>query len=652
MTYKYGTYGEIVASIASLSSGAETIPVYIGTLPIHLVSGWRDRGLVNSPFKVKSLSDAQRNAGYCPDFKSYTLCEAIAAHYDSGVEGIGPIYMINVLDPAVHKSEMPQTEVLNFVNGRAVIAGNETILDSVKIARELPAELAELPAQTVEFRDKGTSKGDKGFDYAKAYAEAGIKLEGATLTYEPTGKIDPHIIHDGYVTVGLKFTKPASATHVAVKMNGQVVDDLDLTKDGDFVVGGELVEYINIADAAGNSLGDRHLEFECEWTGGETPKTALMVATNDGGYYEAGEDYEIAYNAARGGMLIQDLGTMPKNPTVTYELVDPAMVTAEDIVGDESANGELTGIQALKLLFLKEAKVANILAAPGWSGDPTVCAALGRACRKINGHFDAMYVVDIPLVGDDGEAIDTMEKAIKWKQSHEAKAQKGAIANSLPYNDERSKVCWPQALDVQDRVFHISTLCVATMLRIDQENGSVPMETPANKSVPIIKQYFGAASRNAGFDQRDADEIVSKGITTITPWATDWVLWGDHTAAYDYDEDGLDPRVIFDVSMRMLMHITNSFQLEWAPTIDQPMTRSTIDTIVNREQEKLDQYVSLGALIGYPTISFSPDDNDTTDLMNGNFTFQIAVTPTPPLKSATVKVCYTDEGFTTYWGEE
>ena len=113
-------------------------------------------------------------------------------------------------------------------------------------------------------------------------------------------------------------------------------------------------------------------------------------------------------------------------------------------------------------------------------------------------------------------------------------------------------------------------------------------------------------------------------------WAGEWVLWGDHTAAYTYGAE-VDPRAIFDVSMRMLMHITNSFQREWSPKIDEPMTRALKDQIVNREQE-----------------------NSTTDIMNGDFRWDINVTPTPPPKSASVYVAYTDAGFSVYYegGEE
>ena len=113
-----------------------------------------------------------------------------------------------------------------------------------------------------------------------------------------------------------------------------------------------------------------------------------------------------------------------------------------------------------------------------------------------------------------------------------------------------------------------------------------------------------------------------------------------------------DPRAIFDVSMRMLFHITNSFQREWGTTIDKPFTKQLRDRIINREQEKLDALVAQGALIGTPEVLFLESENSTTDMLNGDFRWDIPVTPVPPLKSATVYVAYTDTGFAAYFNSD
>ncbi|MCL2549177.1 MAG: phage tail sheath family protein, partial [Symbiobacteriaceae bacterium] len=159
---------------------------------------------------------------------------------------------------------------------------------------------------------------------------------------------------------------------------------------------------------------------------------------------------------------------------------------------------------------------------------------------------------------------------------------------------------------------------------------------------------FGEDSPNPGFDKPTSDEITQEGITTAIFFGGRWVLWGDHTAAYSFGAD-VDARAIFDVSMRMLFHIANSFQREWGLTIDKPMNRSLLDRILNREQEKLDSYVTAGGLIGNPTISFLEEKNSTAEMLNGQFRWDTQATPTPPLKAATLWVSYSDAGFRVFF---
>ena len=103
----------------------------------------------------------------------------------------------------------------------------------------------------------------------------------------------------------------------------------------------------------------------------------------------------------------------------------------------------------------------------------------------------------------------------------------------------------------------------------------------------------------------------------------------------------------------MLNYIVNSFQREWGNTIDEPMTVALRDTILNREQEKLDALVSVGALIGAPTVELVDTASaEGTDVLLGGFEWQIATTVTPPLKSATVTVSYTNAGYAVLYGDE
>ena len=494
--YLYGAYGHIGETVAQSAVQAGTTPVYIGTAPVNLVRGFADAGVINEPIKLSNMIDAQRKLGYAADWGTFTLCEVMNAHFNNTLGNIGPIYVINVLDPSAgkHRKATETTKQLSFTGGRAEFASSTIILDT------------------------------------------------------------------------------------------------------------------------------------------------LTIAMSEGGDYAEGTDYAVDYNFTKGTVIITSLiedSPLTGTLTASFYEVDDSTIEDDDIIGGVTAGGEYSGLSSIALLYPEQFAVCNLIAAPGWSQSPAVYSAMLTASQKINGHWDAFVVADLPLADGSAQAVDTITKAIAWKKNN-------------AFTGERSKVYWPQGIDNLGNIYHLSTLAVVELMRADFSHNSVPMETCGNKAIPIIKQYFGANATNRGFSQQEGKELTQNGISTAVAWGGEWVLWGDHTAAYTYGAD-VDPRAIFDVSMRMLMHITNDFQREWSPRIDEPMTRALKDEIINREQEKLDGYVSMGALLGEPQIVFLESENSTTDIMNGDFRWDIAVTPTPPLKSASVYVAYTDAGFSVYY---
>ena len=494
--YLYGAYGHIGETVAQSAVQAGTTPIYIGTAPVNLVRGFADAGVINEPIKLSNMIDAQRKLGYAADWGTFTLCEVMNAHFNNTLGNIGPIYVINILDPSEgkHRKASETTKQLSFTGGRAEFASSTIILDT------------------------------------------------------------------------------------------------------------------------------------------------LTIAKSEGGDYAEGTDYAVDYNFTKGTVIITSLiedSPLTGTLTASFYEVDDSTIENDDIIGGVTAGGEYSGLSSIALLYPEQFAVCNLIAAPGWSHSPAVYNAMLTASQKINGHWDAFVVADLPLVDGDSQAVDTITKAIAWKKNN-------------AFTGERSKAYWPQGVDNLGNIYHLSTLAVVEFMRADFSHNSVPMETCGNKAIPIIKQYFGANATNRGFSQQEGKELTQNGISTAVAWGGEWVLWGDHTAAYTYGAD-VDPRAIFDVSMRMLMHITNDFQREWSPKIDEPMTRALKDEIINREQEKLDGYVSMGALLGEPKIVFLESENSTTDIMNGDFRWDIAVTPTPPLKSATVYVAYTDAGFSVYY---
>ena len=490
MAYKHGAYGEITSSKVTDAQQADVVAAYIGTAPVNLIRGYADANIINMPVKVANMSDTQSKLGYSEDWEGFTLCEAFAEHFDNTVGNVGPIYVVNVLDPDVHKKAEKTTKELSFSNQRAEFESSDIILDTFAIA------------------DK-----TEGVDYVLEY----------------------------------DFAKGA----VVVKLLAEAADDA----------------------------------LQC-----------------------------------------------------SFNTVDPTLVKEADIIGQTTEDGQYTGLHAMKLLYQYHNAVLNLLAAPGWSHKPTVYKAMVSIVQKLNGHWDGFVNADIPLVDADGEAINTIAKAIEWK-----------AANG--YTSEFSKVYWPKGKDGSGRVFHASTAGQATMLRVDLSHDGVPFESPSNKEIMATAQYFGEDSKNKGFDQETANGLNEKGITTLCFWGGQWVLWGPHTAAYSYN-GSTDARAIFDVNIRMLMYITNSFQLDHGTKIDQPMTPQDKDTILNFEREKLDTLGGIGALIGTPTVEFLETANPVSDMMNGDFVWHFSATNTPPFKSGTARVSYTDEGFAAFFETE
>ena len=129
MMYKHGIYGEQAPTQDMLPpSGVATLPVYIGTAPVQ--QRINSEGAINKAILVYTLEQAQAAVGYSDDWGTFTLCEAIYAHFSNKIQTISPIVLINVMDPEVHISE--GTENVLIKNGIGYIQA-PAVLDSIQI---------------------------------------------------------------------------------------------------------------------------------------------------------------------------------------------------------------------------------------------------------------------------------------------------------------------------------------------------------------------------------------------------------------------------------------------------------------------------------------------------------------------------------------
>jgi hypothetical protein len=345
-----------------------------------------------------------------------------------------------------------------------------------------------------------------------------------------------------------------------------------------------------------------------------------------------GTDFSAAYTADGTKVLITDLtGTLVSPVTVTFDEVTPASVTKTEVIGGNT-DGVRTGISVAELIYQTHNLVPTIFDAPGWSQEPDIDAELKARSQNINGHWYAWVNSNIDA---SASGADTLEEAKTWKTTNS-------------YTGAGEAPCWPQAKK-GTRKFHLSTLTTVTMQQTDYNNDGVPFESPSNKPLDITGLCVDAGTAIT-FDQIQANDLNSKGIRTACFWGGKWVLWGPHTGAYEYGSE-IDARNKFDSSVRMLYHLANDFQLKYGTMVDSPMTRARVETILNDYQEYLDGLINRGALL-YGTIVFNETSNSVSDMVEGDFIFDVATTISPVGKSLTAKVRYATQGLTALFGGE
>ena len=128
--YLHGAYGQIQAVGTRVADESQGAIVYVGTAPVHTVEGGEKN--VNVPILVNNIAEARKYFGYSDDWAGYTLCEAMHVHLDS--KGVGPLVLINVLDPKTHRGDQQGNVNMAPNNGRIIIASAENIIvDSIVV---------------------------------------------------------------------------------------------------------------------------------------------------------------------------------------------------------------------------------------------------------------------------------------------------------------------------------------------------------------------------------------------------------------------------------------------------------------------------------------------------------------------------------------
>jgi phage tail sheath protein FI len=296
--------------------------------------------------------------------------------------------------------------------------------------------------------------------------------------------------------------------------------------------------------------------------------------------------------------------------SLSYHQLDPSAVTKEDIIGGyEAATGKYTGIELISQVYPKLGITPGLIVCPGWSHIVAVGTAMTAKTTGLNGVFKCMAVKDIPTA-------DVVEYSAcnEWKSKN-------------AYTDKHDIVCWPKVV-VGDYQLYFSAVLAALIAYTDNENGGVPYVSPSNKQFRITGTVL-ADGTEVYLDQLQANILNGQGIVTAINIAGTWKCWGNNTGIYPVSTDVKDR---FMPCRRMFVWWGNTFIQTYFQKVDDPMNKRLIEAIVDSENIRANGYKAKFQLAD-ARIVYIPDENPTTDLLNGKIVFHQYLTPFPPAET-------------------
>ena len=229
-----------------------------------------------------------------------------------------------------------------------------------------------------------------------------------------------------------------------------------------------------------------------------------------------------------------------------------------------------------------------------------------------------------------------------------------ALTEKETFTSEKLKVCWPY-VEIGSYIFPVSLVFNARKETVDRRNDGIPYESASNETV-VISRLCDASGNTIKQLEEEADTLNANGIATMA-FTTNmaWNTWGVCMANYSEANRGnIPPNKLNDAAVQMMDFICNDFELRFGAIVHKPMSIRQANNIVELYGKVLNAYVSEGMLIA-GTISFEASENSRADLADGQFTYTITETNTPPAKAIIANVTYDSDALDSYFeaiGEE
>lgn len=348
--------------------------------------------------------------------------------------------------------------------------------------------------------------------------------------------------------------------------------------------------------------------------------TKLGLALGDG--YNLSEALEAAFSIAG----ISKVTCIP--------ISNAKELNKSDYLGDAALG---TGIYAYEEMLRNAPSATNLVCLPSVT-DGEILAAMLALCKNADGLYASYMVYDLPLTDSELNASNYVVPA--------------SIVKNKTISDMYSTAVWGQIRTSAGHDISGAAVRAALMAKADANYG-VPARVGGNIEVPAIQGVVGLKGEEkviAKIPRSSANELSADGICTVRRRGSVYVTWGDHTSAFA-GGTVTDELARFENRIRMNAMLKNRWVMKYESIIDSPLTLQMRNDVINAEQDYLNGLVATGALIGEPKCEFIAESNPIDDIVQGNFTWNIMVTETNPLKYMLARIAFSVAGLSFYTQE-
>lgn len=348
--------------------------------------------------------------------------------------------------------------------------------------------------------------------------------------------------------------------------------------------------------------------------------TKLGLALGDG--YNLSEALEAAFSIAG----ISKVTCIPISHDQTPE--------KSDYLGDAALG---TGIYAYEEMLRNAPSVTNLVCLPSVT-DGEILNAMLALCKNADGLYASYLIYDLPLTDSELNASNYVVPS--------------TIVRNKTISDMYSTAVWGQIRTSAGHDISGAAVRASLMAKADANYG-VPARVAGNLEVPAIQGVVGLKGEEkviVKIPRSSANELSADGICTVRRRGSVYVTWGDHTSAFA-GGTVTDELARFENRIRMNAMLKNRWVMKYESIIDSPLTLQMRNDIINAEQDYLNGLVATGALIGEPKCEFMAESNPIDDIVQGNFTWNITVTETNPLKYMLARIAFSVAGLSFYTQE-